>query len=385
MDEPSHINPAALDLVLFGAELSQGHTGVAVYLRSLMRALQRTPETLRWAVAIPETRKEFARDLPPQNRVIVPGADARGFLWNEIVWQTRIARWVKRHAPQAVFHTPFHFWSPVVPKRLMMTAHDCIEMHVPEVRQTGRVRRLHRYLCWRLMRRAPQVVTVSNWTRQDLIDVVRVPAERIAVLYNWPSPGFAPRTPAEIASIRDAYRLPDRYVAYLGGFRSYKNVELLIEAWRIARGRGAPALVLGGALPPQGGGFYTDVREAVEKLGPIGKDIVLPGPIKDADLPLFYAGASLFVSPSRYEGFGYPPIEASACGTPVLVADRTAYREIFPERLRFNADDAAQLAERMVAALANPSAHVFHLDERFSEATGKREYEHLVRAMLGSK
>lgn len=383
---PLTVRSDQLNLVIYGGELSQGYTGVAVYVRFLLQALARGPQTLRWAVAVPESRKHLVDFLPPHQRVIVPGQDTRGYLLNEIAWQTRIARWVKVHAPQAVFHTPFHFWSPVAPKRMMMTAHDCIEMRVPEVQQPGRFRRLHRRLCWSMIRHAAQVVAVSEWTRQELVKWVKVPADRIAVVYNWTRSDFSAHpSECEIAAMREAYGLPPRYIAYLGGFRAYKNVEVLIEGWLRARQLNCPPLVLAGQLPPENGGrFYTDVRGAVERARAKGQEIVLPGAIEDRDLPLFYAGASLFVSPSRYEGFGYPAVEASACGTPVLVADRSAYKEIFPERFRFPADNPRILAERMHAALRHPQAYIHPVDSRFTEDRGKHDYEALVNRLLGA-
>lgn len=376
-------NCSALDLVIYGGDLTEAHTGVAVYVRSLLRALEKKPATLRWAVAVPETRSACIADLPPEHRLIVPGRDVRGFLWNEVVWQTRTARWVKQHAGNAVFHTPFHFWSPVTPERMMMTAHDCIEMRVPEVRQPGRVRRLHRSLCWRLVRHSAQVIAVSDWTRQDLVHLARIPSQRITVIHNWPGRTYRRNHSAdEIAAMRASYQLPPHYIAYLGGFRSYKNLATLIEAHRNAQPRGCPPLVLGGSLPPAGSGkFYTDVR-AIAANGVSQGTVVLPGAIREEDLPLFYAGASLFVSPSLYEGFGYPAVEASACGTPVLVADRSAYREIFPEHIRFPADDPAALAEKIIAALNEPASYVHSLDERLTEERGKRAYEDIVRSLL---
>lgn len=376
--------PQRPDLILNGAELAQGHTGVSVYLRNLIGALNAPDCTLAWALALPEPLRALGGDLPAERLLIVPGRNLRGHLANEIAWQLRTARHVRTYYPEAVFHTAFHFWSPVRPRRMLATAHDCIEFREPSVRQPGRVRRIHRWLCWRTVRQAMRVLAVSNWTQEDLVKQVGVNAERIRVIYNWVDTSrFYRRSEIEIKKVRERYKLPAKYVAYIGGFRSYKNVELLLRAWANLPKDMRPTLALGGKLPDDHhGGFYCDVRSVIQQLPGLADGVSLPGAIADEDLPAFYSGAALFISPSRYEGFGYPPIEASACGAPALVADSSAYRELFPEHVRFSPDDVPALVTRILNALATPDEHRCGLDDRFTWRAGLAAYTTTVKEML---
>ena len=100
-----------------------------------------------------------------------------------------------------------------------------------------------------------------------------------------------------------------------------------------------------------------------------GFDVFLPGIIADADMPGLYAAARLLVYPSLYEGFGFPPIEAIACGTPALVADNSSLREVVPEEAnRFSTDDPAALTRLLVEANQRPEAFRTSLRAEFTEA-----------------
>jgi glycosyltransferase involved in cell wall biosynthesis len=212
--------------------------------------------------------------------------------------------------------------------------------------------------------------------------------EKIELLYNWVRLACqAPVSPEKIALVRERYKLPSRYIAYVGGYRAYKNVEFLMTAWHQARQRQpVPALVLAGHIPRDNeAGCYCDVHGAVGRLGAEAQDVLLPGLIADDDLPAFYAGAALFVSPSRLEGFGYPAAEATACGVPVLVSDESVYPELFPDdRLRFSTQDPAALADRMLSVLAAPHLYIRPIDPRFTEANGKIRYEQIIRALAAA-
>jgi glycosyltransferase involved in cell wall biosynthesis len=227
------------------------------------------------------------------------------------------------------------------------------------------------------------VIVISNWTKQQVISRYQVAPKKIDVLYNWVRPSCQLPVPAgATAEMRLRYNLPTRYIAYLGGYRAYKNVEFLIAAWDRARQKQpTPPLVLAGVIPDHSqNGFMCDVTGAIAKTGAGPQEILLPGMIADEDLPAFYAGAALFVSPSRQEGFGYPAVEAMACGAPVLVSDASVYPEIIPEEhLRFGLADPAVLAVRIRAALDHPEKYTRTVDCRFTEAYGKTEYERIVR------
>jgi glycosyltransferase involved in cell wall biosynthesis len=229
------------------------------------------------------------------------------------------------------------------------------------------------------------VIAISNWTKSQVVAHYGIKPEKIDVLYNWVRPACQkPVSAAEIDRVRQRYGLPGRFIAYLGGYRAYKNVEFLMDAWRRATQRAlVPPLVLAGQIPRETeNGYYCDIPGALNRLGLGASDVLQPGLIADEDLPAFYASASLFVSPSRLEGFGYPAVEAMACRVPTLVSDASVYPELITEEhLRFSLANPEMLAERILAALADPQRFSRAVDPRFTETHGKFCYEQIVRSV----
>jgi glycosyltransferase involved in cell wall biosynthesis len=232
------------------------------------------------------------------------------------------------------------------------------------------------------------VIAISSWTKNQVVARYGIAQEKIDVLYNWVRPAcLLPISGGEISRVRERYKLPGRYIAYLGGYRAYKNVEFLMKAWALVRHQPlCPPLVLAGQIPRDTeGGYYCDVLGTAKRLGLAGNTLILPGIIADEDLPAFYAGASLFLSPSRLEGFGYPAAEAMACGVPILVSDESVYPELIPEKhLRFSIHDTAELADLMLSVLSDPQHYIRPIDPRFTEASGKIRYEEIIREVAGS-
>ncbi|MFT3783040.1 MAG: glycosyltransferase family 1 protein [Nibricoccus sp.] len=377
---------SSVELILNGAELHHGVSGVNVYLRLLVEALRMPPETINWRVAVPRPCVEHASFVPQERLLVVEGRDVRGYDARSLYWNNLIALHVRRHHPQAVFHSVFHFWSIVRPKKFICTIHDCIELLEPSVRSKSLKSRIHRWLCRSMARRADIAIVISEWTKAQAIRYYRLDPRKAVVLYNWVRPECLRSITSEAVSrVRERYGLPERYIAYVGGYRAYKNVEFLIRAWAEANtDRALPPLVLAGAVPRESNnGFFCDVHGAIKAAGLAGHQVVTPGLVSDEDLPAFYRGATLFVSPSRQEGFGYPAVEAAACGTPVLVSDGSVYSEIFPDsRSRFSLTDTQDLSRRLIEASRGILPPVPQIG-RFTAPAGKPNYERIVRQLLG--
>lgn len=368
----------APEVVLNGGVLAYADGGIRKHVRFLLGAWVRRggPE---WRVAIPAGCEEQVSFVPPEHRLVLPAQLARGFVLREILWNQQLSTWMRRNCPAAVLHNFYHFWTPRPPRHHVLTAHDCIETRFPE-RVPSRLVRLYHKLAWRLARRARAVVAVSDFTRSDVVACGLVPPEKFVTIHCWLEPEWARPVPAgEVARVRERYQLPARYVAYVGGYHWHKNVGSLLRAWSIGRQAGDwPTLVLAGARrETAAAGAGRDGARGAE----IG--LLRPGFIAEEDLPGFYAGAALFVSPSLHEGFGYPAVEATACGAPVLVGDTSAMRETVPAaHMRCDATKPEAIAERVRAALANPAAFRQPLDPRFTEEVGFPRYRRLIEHVL---
>ena len=161
---------------------------------------------------------------------------------------------------------------------------------------------------------------------------------------------FRPLDEAAVRAFRARYGLPDRFILYLGTLEPRKNVPRLLEAYaRLRRGGEAPMLVLAGPR----GWRHAAIDARVAALG-LGDAVRFLGYVPASDLPLCYNAASVFVYPSLYEGLGLPPLEALACGTPVVASNASSLPEALGDAaLLVDPRDPAALAGALAAALAD--------------------------------
>jgi len=169
------------------------------------------------------------------------------------------------------------------------------------------------------LRRADQVIAVSTNTARDAEDLFGVPASRITVVPHGVSPGLRPMGGEELAAARERLRLPERFILFVGTIEPRKNLLTLLDAWAMMRDR--PDLVIVGGW----GWNYESIRERMSRLG--DKVHHLDG-LEPAQLPAVYNLARVLAHPAWYEGFGLPPLEAMACGTPVVVSDTSSLPEV---------------------------------------------------------
>jgi glycosyltransferase involved in cell wall biosynthesis len=175
-------------------------------------------------------------------------------------------------------------------------------------------------------RRSDYIVTDSEHARQEIMAEFATPPEKIRVVMLGFNPDMtARRDPDESAAIRRKYGLPERYLLYVGTIQPRKNIDTLIEAYaRLCRDRSAmPKLVVVGRK----GWLYDSLFAKIEKLG-LKDAILFTGFVPDEELPHIYDSAIAFVYLSFFEGFGLPPLEAMACGVPVVTSNTTSLPEV---------------------------------------------------------
>ncbi len=235
-------------------------------------------------------------------------------------------------------HIPY--WAPPLnsPVPFVVTIHDIMPLLLPEYNDTVKLR-LYNALVSAASSGANHIIADSESSRQDILKHLRLPQEKVTSILLAASPDYFPRLGAFVdIAARRKYNLPDAYVLYLGGFHPRKNVRQLLAAWTWASdsiGEQYP-LVIAGALPKKSDRFYDDFESYAKELD-VADTIRFIGAVEEEDKAAIYRGAACFVFPSRYEGFGLPPLEAMACGTPVVT---TAFSSI-PEVV----GDAAYLVE----------------------------------------
>jgi glycosyltransferase involved in cell wall biosynthesis len=200
---------------------------------------------------------------------------------------------------------------------------------------------------------AKRIITVSRISQSALSAYARVDPADVRVIHNGVSAQYYPRTDtALLAQVRHRYSLPERFAFWVGDFRPEKNLSFLVEAWAGLRKRldDVPTLVLAGA---QTGEFKVIHNEVLQR--GLGDQVIFPGFIRDDDLPALYSAAAFFVFPSLYEGFGLPPLEAMACGTPCVVSNSSSLPEVTgTAALLFNPMSLESLENGIVRLLTDP-------------------------------
>lgn len=236
----------------------------------------------------------------------------------------------------------------------VLTAHDLLFLTMSEF--TGARRTLYNaayiLLRRRMFDRAAGILTVSTVSRDDLVRLFHVPADRIRIVPNAVSRTCRPVLDrGVIEGTKARYGISGNYLMYVGNFKPHKNVRALMEAYvRLSRRLQADfSLLLCGFMDA----FGDQVRRAASARGILDR-VVFPGAVADADLPSLYSGASVFVFPSLYEGFGIPPLEAMACGTPVVCSDAPPLPEAVGDAaLSVNARDPRAIAEAVTRVLTD--------------------------------
>ncbi|HEX3046279.1 MAG TPA: glycosyltransferase family 1 protein, partial [Bacillota bacterium] len=250
------------------------------------------------------------------------------------------------HLPQNGFRTPKTKTSKVV-----VTVHDLIPYFLPEMVRSSFLKRFIQEMPL-IVTRADRIVTVSEASKKDILKIFGVDPGKIVVIPSAPAETYFPSPKIETQRmLAQLYGIKTSFILYIGGLNPRKNVAELIYAYskihRELLGR-QKLLIIG----PEG-----KHRECLQRLTEslsLTDSVLFPGFIKSEDLPLFYNSADLFVYPSLYEGFGLPPIEAMACGTPVVCSNVSSLPEIVGDAaLQVNPYDTLALAEAMIKVLSN--------------------------------
>ncbi len=243
-----------------------------------------------------------------------------------------------------LLHVPSHLAPTGLKTPLIVTIHDVIPLIYPHSLRGPLERARYRRQLSAVLERAEKIITVSQISLSTLSVYAGVDLAKVHVIHNGVSEQFRPVEDREAQSAaRRTYDLPDEYAFWVGDFRPNKNLEFAVEAWsRVVEKLGRPlALVLAGTQE----GHFARVRRMVKKRGLDGT-VRFPGFIRSQDLPTVYSAALMFVFPSLYEGFGLPPLEAMACGTPCVVSNSSALPEVTGRAaLMFNPMSSDQFVE----------------------------------------
>ncbi len=291
--------------------------GISWYCQNLLRHLPGTDPEIQYTVFLGERRYEGVRGLELRvSRLPTHSPPIR------ILWEQAIQPWALRRAGVDLLHGLALIGPLLSGRPLVITIHDLSFLHYPQ--SFHALKRLYLKLFTRLsVRRAQRVIAISDSTRQDIIEQYGVPSETVDLIYYGSNPAFRPLPAEKVAQFRSDQGLPERFILFVGTLEPRKNVVRLIEAYSRLPASNRPPLMLIGAK----GWLYDSVFARVDELD-LSDAVRFVGYVPGNSLPWWYNAADLFVYPSIYEGFGLPPLEAMACGTPVVTSKASSLPEV---------------------------------------------------------
>lgn len=335
---PTHF---ALNAHLLSPEPGYRQAGVSEYIDQIMRQLWAATPNERWTVYVPPGVTREMLGAPANVQLRASRINTANPLVR-IVWEQIVAPAVLLRDRPDVLLCPLNVVPLLASCPLVVTVHDLaflrFNLHKP-------TKRWYLSLLTRLsVKRANHVLTVSEFTRQEVLELLHVPPAKVTAVPNGRKEDFGPVDPEAVARFREQNDLPPRFLLSVGTLEPRKNIVTLIRAYAEAKDRLDLPLLIGGGK----GWLYDEMFALVHELG-LQQDVRFIGFIPREQLQLYYAAATAFVYPSRYEGFGLPLLEAMSVGTPVVTSDAGALVEVVGEAaLIVPATDVTQMAEALV-------------------------------------
>ena len=345
--------------------------GIGTYIRNLLRQLARLDQQSEFVVLCQPNHCET---------IAAFGANFRGVPESaanySVAEQIKIPLALRRERVD-LFHAPHYVLPPLVRCRSVVTIHDCIHLMFPEYLPNKFALAYARTSITLAARRATRVLTVSESSKRDILRFVDTEPDKIDVIYNAYDERFGvePRE-EEVVRVRERYQLQGEFVLYAGNVKPHKNLKRLIEAFHLVRQRGLDHLKL--VLIGDDVSKYADLRRAVHQ-HQLHKHVRFLGYLPEETLAVMYRLAGVFVFPSLYEGFGLPPLEAMASGTPVVTSNVSSLPEVVGDAaLLVDPYDPAAIAGGMERALTDPALRLSLREKGLARAT-EFSWEHSVR------
>jgi glycosyltransferase involved in cell wall biosynthesis len=352
--------------------------GIGTYVRNLIRALADLDTgslALRYVLLVrPDDREQLA-DLPANFELTVESAPV--YSLRELVtlsWQL----WRQR---LDLYHATHYVLPAALTPRVVVTIHDIIHLLYPEFLPSRMAFLYARRMIHRSLTRGDRIIAVSQNTRADLMQQFAIDGRKIEVIYNGVEDVFRRRLPdEEIERWLRSLGIARPYLLFVGNPKPHKNLDTVVQAYARARRLApfdAPLVCVGNRS-----GSEFKIRQRAEHLG-IGDQVRLLGHVAQEALPAIYQGATLFLYPTLYEGFGLPAIEAMASGVAVITSNTSALKEI--------AQGYAHLVDPLdIPAMAKAIAQCMSDDEHRAALArlGLRRardfrWEHTARKTLG--
>lgn len=317
-----------MHVALNGWFWNQPDTGSGLYLRELLKALVKLDESVRYTLVVPSSWK---LDHLPSRVNVQRVQGAHGSAWGK-VWfeQVQFPRALRQIKPDLA-HVPY-WGSPLSsPVPFITSVLDVIPLLIPEYSDTF-ASRLYTSLVQATAHGSAKILTLSESSKADIVQHLKLSPDHVMAIPLAPREVYHPKMGQEHdEAVRQKYGLPNKgFIVYVGGFDVRKRVRQLLMAYTfVARAHGDETpLVLVGKEPHWREPMFPDMRQAAQELNLPDENLHWVGYVEEADMPSIYRLADVFVSPTSYEGFGLPVLEAMASGTPVVANEIPVFNEL---------------------------------------------------------
>lgn len=280
-------------------------SGFGFYVKNLVDALAKVDHQNEYFLVRPSTEKDFSTP--------------KRLLWDQVIFPNRARRFKVNLLHQPCFSAPLLYRGKVI-----VTCHDLISVFFPE--NLPLASRFF-YSQWEPFsyRKAAKIIAISEHTKKDLMAFLKIPEEKIRVIHLAASRDFRPiKSKKTLKKIQKKYRTGPNYILDVGTLEPRKNLSFLVRAYALAVREGADVKLV---ITGKKGWYFEGLFKLVDDLN-LKDKIIFTGYVAENDLPALYSGAKAFVFPSLYEGFGLPPLEAMACGTPVISSNTSSMPEV---------------------------------------------------------
>jgi len=355
--------------------------GVGTYTRNVVRALARLDRSNHYFLIGPPQKVSEIGPLPPSFKAVPlvdDGTSAKGYIE---------FRTILKRLDCDLVHIPHLFWMPrSLPCPYVITVHDVLD-HMYRARDRSSLRRsLHFHLTRRVLKGAGRILAVSKFTKNEIEKLFGIRGSRIEVVYNAIDErflhGHASENDRQILAERYLVTYP--YLLYAGRISPHKNLVRIIEAFSALKGElekegkfsDLKLIIIGDELSK-----HPDLRRTVIRSG-VHNDVRFMGFVPIEMLRVFYDAAKIFVFPSLYEGFGLPPLEAMAHGTPVVTSNTSSLPEVVGNAaVLVNPENVFEIMRALQRVLLDQSIRD-RIKQRSSEQTKKFSWDKSAQRIL---
>jgi glycosyltransferase involved in cell wall biosynthesis len=352
--------------------------GIGTYVQNLLKELVRLDDDAEYVTLCYARDVDWLTALGPRIHPVVTRAD------NYSLREQIEVPWRLWRAGVSLFHAPHYVLPILVPCPAVVTIHDCIHLMFPQYLPNRLAIFYARFFMWWATRRAGRILTVSDASKRDILRFCRIPADKVTVIHNAIDDRFrVPPPDDEMARIRERFQLHEPFVLYVGNVKPHKNLVRLIEAVHHLHENGydeLKLLVIGSDISK-----YAELRRAVHTHN-LHRYVRFLGFVPDRTLHILYRLASVFAFPSLYEGFGLPPLEAMACGVPVVTSNTSSLPEVVGDAaVLVDPTDSRAIAEGLAHVLADRNLRGVLQQRGIARAASFswREAARAVRAIYG--